>query len=128
MTGSTFRVGLIQMRAGRTPSANLDAVTKLIGKAKDGGADYVQTPEMTNILEVSREKLFATIVPEEQDASLATFRELARALQLYVHVGSLAIKDSTDKAVNRSFLIDRRGVIVARYDTIHSLHVHLNAR
>jgi deaminated glutathione amidase len=44
MTGSTFRVGLIQMRAGRTPSANLDAVTKLIGEAKDGGADYIQTP------------------------------------------------------------------------------------
>src|SRR3954468_1336705 len=118
MTGSTFRVGLVQMRAGRTPAANLDAVTKLIGEAKDGGAEYIQTPEMTNIMEVSREKLFATIVPEENDATLATFRELARALGIYVHVGSLAIKASADKAVNRSFLIDRRGEIVARYDKI----------
>src|SRR5947209_7946370 len=117
--GSTFRVGLIQMRSGRAPAANMDAAAKLIGEAKNGGAEYVQTPEMTNILEVSREKLFATIVPEEQDASIATFRELARALQLYVHVGSLAIKASADKAVNRSFLIDRRGEIVARYDKIH---------
>ena len=62
MTGSTFRIGLVQMRAGRTPSANLEAVTKLIGEAKNGGADYVQTPEMANIMEVRREKLFATIV------------------------------------------------------------------
>src|SRR3954453_19802268 len=126
MNGSSkFRVGLIQMRSARTPAVNIDAGAKLIGEAKTGGADYVQTPEMTNILEVSRERLFATIVPEEQDASLATCRELARALQLYVHVGSLAIKASADKAVNRSFLIDRRGEIVARYDKIHMFDVDL---
>ena len=53
---STFRVGLIQMRSGRTPADNMDAAAKLIGEAKEGGADYVQTPEMTNILERSREK------------------------------------------------------------------------
>ena len=122
---STFRVGLIQMRSGTVPHANMDAAARLIGEAKTGGADYVQTPEMTNILERSRERLFATIVPEEQDASLATFRELARALGIYVHVGSLAIKASADKAINRSFLIDRRGEIVARYDKIHMFDVDL---
>ena len=54
--GSTFRVGLIQMRSGRTPPANMDAAAKLIGEAKTGGADYVLTPEMTNIMEtVARE-------------------------------------------------------------------------
>ena len=52
----------MQMRAGRSPQANLDAVAKLIGEAKAAGADYVQTPEMTNIMEVSRDKLFAAIV------------------------------------------------------------------
>ena len=123
--GSTFRVGLIQMRSGRTPQANTDAAAKLIGEAKTGGADYVQTPEMTNIMELSREKLFAAIVPEENDATLATFRELARALGIFVHVGSLAVKASADKAVNRSFLIDRRGEIVARYDKIHMFDVDL---
>ena len=123
--GSTFRVGLIQMRSGRTPQANTDAAAKLIGEAKTGGADYVQTPEMTNIMELSREKLFATIVPEENDATLATFRELARALGIFVHVGSLAVKASADKAVNRSFLIDRKGEIVARYDKIHMFDVDL---
>ena len=57
--GSTFRVGLIQTRSGRSPAANLEAVVKLIGEAKEGGACYVQTPEMTNIMEVSRDKLLA---------------------------------------------------------------------
>src|SRR3954466_15898501 len=125
MTGSTFRIGLVQMRAGRTPSANLEAVTKLIGEAKNGGADYVQTPEMTNIMEVSREKLFSTITPEDVDISLAALRELARKLSLYIHVGSLAIKVSPDKAANRAFLIDPKGEIVARYDKIHMFDVDL---
>ena len=111
---ASFTAGLVQMRSGLSPQANLDAAVRLIGEAKSAGADYVQTPEMTNILESSRERLFAAIVPEEQDASLATFRELARALGITIHVGSLAIKASADKAVNRSFLIDRRGEIVAR--------------
>src|ERR1043166_4325567 len=122
---STFRVGLIQMRSAREPAVNADAAATLIGQAKSGGADYVQTPEMTNIMELSREKLFATIVPEESDASLATFRELARALGIYAHVGSLPVKVSPDKAANRSFLIDRRGEIVARYDKIHMFDVDL---
>jgi predicted amidohydrolase len=103
----------------------MDAAAKLIGEAKSGGADYVLTPEMTNILERSREKLFAAIVPEENDTTLATFRELARALGIYVHVGSLAVKASADKAINRSFLIDRRGDVVARYDKIHMFDVDL---
>jgi predicted amidohydrolase len=122
---SKFRVGLIQMRSGRTPAANTDAAATLIGEAKEGGADYVQTPEMTNILERSRESLFAKIVPEEQDASLATFRELARALGIYLHVGSLAVKVGPEKAANRAFLIDRKGEIVARYDKIHMFDVDL---
>ena len=130
MTGATgqsatFRVGLIQMRSGRTPQANLDAAAKLIGEAKTAGADYVQTPEMTNIMEVSREKLLASIVAEESDSSLVTFRELARKLAIYIHLGSLAVKVSPDKAANRAFLIDPHGEIVARYDKIHMFDVDL---
>ncbi len=116
---SSFRVGLIQMRSGRSPQANTDAAAKLIGEAKNRGAEYVLTPEMTNIMETGRERFFASIVPEEQDAALTTFRELARTLGIFVHVGSLAIKVSADKAANRSFLIDRHGEVVARYDKIH---------
>jgi deaminated glutathione amidase len=125
MTGSKFRVGLIQTRAARSPAANVDAVAKLIGEAKESGAEYVQTPEMTNVMEIGREKLFAAIVAEEDDLSLATFRELARKLSIYLHIGSLAVKATSDKAANRAFLIDPHGEIVARYDKIHMFDVDL---
>ena len=127
MTASTpgFRVGLVQMRSGRTPSQNVDAATKLIKEAKSGGADYVLTPEMTNILERKREDLFAAIATEEKDRSLPDFRDLARRLGIWVHVGSLAIEVLPQKAVNRSFLIDPKGDIAARYDKIHMFDVDL---
>ena len=124
-TSATFRVGLIQMRSGRTPRANADAAIKLIGEAKAAGADYVQTPEMTNIMEVKREALFAALAPEETDPSLAAFRDTARSHRLWVHVGSLALAVSADKAVNRSLLIDPQGEIAARYDKIHMFDVDL---
>jgi predicted amidohydrolase len=122
---STFTAGLVQMRSGPSPQTNLDAAVRLIAQARERGAQYVLTPEMTNILEVKRERLFAAIAPEESDATLAALRELARRLRIVLHVGSLAIKLSAERAANRSFLIDESGEIVARYDKIHMFDVDL---
>jgi deaminated glutathione amidase len=121
----SFKVGLIQMRSGLDPAANLATVLELIDQAKQAGADYVLTPEMTNILAIKRDHLFANIVAEENDPTLATLREVARELAIYVHIGSLAIKASAEKAANRSFLIDRKGEVAARYDKIHMFDVDL---
>jgi deaminated glutathione amidase len=125
MNAGTFKAAMIQMRSGLKPAANIDDAVRLIGEAKSSGADYVLTPEMTNILAAKREQLFAAVVEEDVDVSLATLRELARKLGIYVHVGSLAIKISNDRAANRSFLIDPKGDIAARYDKIHMFDVDL---
>jgi predicted amidohydrolase len=127
MTASSgsFRAGLIQMRSGRVPKANLDAALRLIGEAKALGADYVQTPEMTNIMEPSRETLLATITDEDKDICLSAFREQARKLSIHLHIGSLAVKASPDMAANRSYMIDPKGEIIARYDKIHMFDVDL---
>jgi deaminated glutathione amidase len=121
----SFNAAMIQMRSGLDPAANLAAALDLIDEAKEAGADYVLTPEMTNILAAKREQLFTKIVAEEQDATLTTLREVARKLAIYIHIGSLAIKASPEKAANRSFLIDRRGEVAARYDKIHMFDVDL---
>jgi deaminated glutathione amidase len=125
MNAGTFKAAMIQMRSGLSPAANLDDAARMIGEAKSAGADYVLTPEMTNILAAKREQLFAVVVEEEKDASLAAMRELARKLGIYVHIGSLAIRISNDRAANRSFLIDPKGDIAARYDKIHMFDVDL---
>jgi predicted amidohydrolase len=122
---ATFKAAMIQMRSGLVPAANIDAASRLIGEAKAVGADYVQTPEMTNILAANRAQLFATVVEEKSDPALAAFRELARRHAIHLHIGSLAVKHTDDRASNRGFLIDPQGEIVARYDKIHMFDVDL---
>jgi deaminated glutathione amidase len=122
---STFKIGLIQMRSGVDPRANLAAALAAIEDAAKSGASYVLTPEVTNIMETRRERLFAAIVDEDSDPTLAAMREAARKLSIHIHIGSLAVKASPDKAANRSFLIDRRGEVIARYDKIHMFDVDL---
>ncbi|MEI8276310.1 MAG: carbon-nitrogen hydrolase family protein [Hyphomicrobiales bacterium] len=124
-TPATFKAAMIQMRTGLDPAANLDAAARMIREAKANGADYAQTPEMTNIMDVQRERFFATVQAEDSDASLAGFRDLARKLGIFIHVGSLAIKIAPEKAANRAFLINPKGDIAARYDKIHMFDVDL---
>jgi predicted amidohydrolase len=125
MSAGTFKAAMVQMRSGLKPATNIDDAVRMIGEAKSVGAEYVLTPEMTNILVAKREQLFAAVVEEEADASLASLRELARKLGVYIHIGSLAIKISPDRAANRSFLVDPKGDIAARYDKIHMFDVDL---
>lgn len=125
MNAGSFSAAMIQMRSSLTPGANIDDAVRMIGEAKAAGVDYVLTPEMTNILAAKREQLFAVIAEEESDNALATLRELARQFGFYIHIGSLAIRISHDRAANRSFLVDPKGDIAARYDKIHMFDVDL---
>ena len=120
-----FRAALVQMRTGRDVIGNIDAAAKLVREAKSLGADYVQTPEQTSLMELDRASLFAHLVEEERDPALAAFQELARELEIHLHVGSLAVKVLPEKAANRTFFIDPKGEIVARYDKIHMFDVNL---
>jgi predicted amidohydrolase len=124
-TPKTFRVGLVQMCAGRTVDPNIAAATELIRAAARGGAQYVQTPEMTNLLELDRERLLAAIKPEADDAGVTQFRFLARELGIWLHIGSLALMGERGQPVNRSLLISPEGRIDARYDKIHMFDVDL---
>jgi deaminated glutathione amidase len=124
MSGQTFIAACIGMRSGRDPLANRDAAATLIEEAAASGAAYVQTPEMTSLVERNRKDLFDKVGPEESDPTLAAMRELARKRRLTVHIGSIAVR-SGDKIANRAYLIDPEGVITARYDKIHLFDVNL---
>jgi predicted amidohydrolase len=112
------------MRSGRDPLANRDAAVALVREAAGRGAQYVQTPEMTSLVERSRAALFDKVGPEERDPTLLGLREVARERRVHVHVGSIAVK-AGEKVANRAFLIDPSGDIVASYDKIHLFDVDL---
>jgi deaminated glutathione amidase len=122
---ASLRVGLVQMCSGRDLSRNVRDATALIREAASGGAHYIQTPEVTNLMELDRERLFAVAEPESTNAELRHFRALARELSVWLHLGSLVIKANDDKLANRGFVISPAGEIVTRYDKIHMFDVDL---
>lgn len=121
-----FRVALVQMCSGREVEANVRDATLLIREAAAGGAQYVQTPEVTNIMELDRGLLFAAARPEAEDPAMHHFAALAAELGIWLHLGSMVVRESADRLANRSFLISPRGAIVARYDKIHMFDVDLS--
>jgi deaminated glutathione amidase len=120
-----FRVGLVQMTSGRDVAKNLADASKLVREAARQGAHYVQTPEVTTLIERDDAKLFVETRPEDGNPALAHFRALARELKIWLHIGSMGIAVSPDKIANRSFLINPDGIVAARYDKIHMFDVDL---
>ena len=120
-----IRAALIQLRSGRDMARNLAEASTLIREAAGQGAHFVSTPEMTNILEPDRPRLRSLAKPEAEDASVAAFSALAQDLNLWLNIGSLALKGPGDKLVNRSLLFAPDGSVAARYDKIHLFDVDL---
>jgi deaminated glutathione amidase len=122
---TTFRIGLVQMTSGRDVARNLADASKLIRDAAAAGALYIQTPEVTTLIESDRARQFVATRPQEGNPALAHFQALARELKIWLHIGSMAVAVAPDKLANRAFLINPAGVIAATYDKIHMFDVDL---
>lgn len=121
----TLQVALVQMCSGRDPARNTAEASAFIREAAKAGAQYVLTPEVTNVMEIDREALFKAAEPEADNQALKSFQELAKELGIWLHIGSLAIRKTEDRLANRSFLIAPDGTIAARYDKLHMFDVSL---
>ena len=117
--GAKFKAALIQTRTGRDIDANLVATTALIRAAVKGGAAYVQTPEMTNIMELDRDRLLTWTKPDEGNPALAHYQALARELSIWLHLGSMAVRVGDTKLANRGYLISPKGAVVYQYMSLN---------
>jgi predicted amidohydrolase len=124
-SATPFKAALVQLRTGLMPADNLIETTRLIREAAAQGAQYIQTPEVTNVMQENRKALFDLLATETDDASLKAFQALAAELKVHLHIGSLALKASPERAANRSFLISPNGEILASYDKIHMFDIDL---
>lgn len=122
---SSFRAALVQMTATRDVADNVAMASELVREAAARGAHYVQTPEVTTLLELDRERLFKSVAPESGNTALAAFRQLAADLGIWLHIGSMAVAMPGDRLANRSYVLRPDGSIAARYDKIHMFDVDL---
>jgi predicted amidohydrolase len=122
---SSFRVACVQLRSSDDVEDNIRIASELIREARGQGADFIATPENTTLMAPDGGAKLENSFPEDRDPALPRFRGLAEELGVWLLIGSLAIKLSEQKTANRSFLIDPKGRIVARYDKIFLFDVDL---
>lgn len=120
-----MKTALLQLNSGDDPVANLSRTRDLVAQAASEGASFILTPEVTNCVSQSRAHQDAVLQHEDADITLAGLREAAIVHDIWLSIGSLALKtkDPDGRFANRSFLIDPAGQIVARYDKIHMFDV-----
>lgn len=117
------KIALVQMRSGTDPERNLDAAEAAIRQAAGKGAGFVATPEVTNLVQKDAKALFQTLRAPEDDNAVKRLSALAAELKIDVLAGSLALKGSDGRAVNRSMLFGPDGQAKAHYDKIHMFDV-----
>lgn len=126
---SALNVALLQLTSGDDPQVNLPRTIALFRQAVEQGADFVLTPEVTNIVSPDRGWQARTLRHEAEDPTLAALRAEAAQAGVWLLIGSLALKGddpADDRFVNRSFLIAPDGRIAARYDKLHMFDVSIS--
>ena len=123
---TTFRAACIQNTATRDIAANIAWVCERIVEARSEGADFITLSETVGLIEPVNAQIPDACYSEAEDAGLSAFQQQARALEVTVLVGSQLIKTDDQRIVNRSFLLDSQGEIVARYDKLHLFDIELS--
>ncbi|MBB5721348.1 putative amidohydrolase [Loktanella ponticola] len=120
-----MKIALLQITSGDDPAENLETVLGMMRDAASQGAEFALTPEVTNCLTWKRAQQDAVLQLEDDDDTLAALRAEAKALGVWLSIGSLALKtgDADGRFANRSFMIAPDGSIAGRYDKIHMFDV-----
>ena len=121
----SLRCALIQTRTPASQDAALAHITPLIEQAAAHGAQFIATPEGSNLLQRDRELFVKTAVAPEDDVFIVGVRALAGHYGLPILIGSALVKREDGLFANRAMLIDAAGEVAQTYDKIHMFDVDL---
>ncbi|MEM8937543.1 MAG: carbon-nitrogen hydrolase family protein [Pseudomonadota bacterium] len=124
-TEGGFRAACVQMRSTINRAENTKAALELIDAAAARGATFVATPEMTNVVDRNPKRLLADLPDETGLDELGAFSSAAKRLNIWLLIGSVAVRASATHAANRSFLFGPDGRVAARYNKLHMFDVDL---
>ena len=114
-----FRVSCIQLCSSDNTEHNLKRTKQLIIKAVKQKSDFILTPEVSSKISLDKKKLLQSTTTMEKDSYLNGIKYLAKKYKKWILIGSLILKKSRNKLVNRSILISPKGKINCYYDKIH---------
>ena len=120
-----FKVACVQNCAEDDVAANIAVCSGFVENAAASGAQLIYLPENFACLEERDDRYLSRGFTEATHPALSHFSILAKALNVYLVLGSLTIKVSPEKVANRSFVIAPTAEVVKRYDKIHLFDVRL---
>jgi len=120
-----MKAALIQLRTPASQAAALAQAEPLIREAVAAGAEFVLTPECSNIVQKNRPKLFEVLTTQEEDLCVQGLIALAAELKIWLLIGSALVRRADGGAANRSILVAPDGHIAATYDKMHMFDVDL---
>ena len=121
-------VSCLQYKSLQNEKETLKKITPLIEKAASINSDIVALPECATFINKEKKQTIQNSDFENNSISISKITKLAKDFKINILIGSLQTKVPSNKnyfIVNRSFLINRNGKIIQRYDKIHMFDVEL---
>ena len=123
-----MRVACIQYKSYEKEEKTLKKIIPLIHVAAKKKVDLITLPECATFLNVDKSETMINASFEKNSLSLKMIKKTAQNLNINILIGSLQTleyKMSKKKLFNRSFLINRKGEIICKYDKIHMYDVKI---
>ena len=125
------KIALIQLSSNDNLEENCEQIKNYLHDSIAKGARFILTPEVSNFISNDKTLRRRVLSVEYKDPILKLAKEIALKNQVWILLGSLAIKideEIKDAYSNRSLLINPNGKVVARYDKIHMFDIKIKGK
>ncbi len=116
-----LKVSCIQTNTADDMAQNIATIGEQVHSAAAGGAQFIALPENAFLMAIG-ERFHSQVYSPHEHPGLAAAQAWAKELNIWMLIGSLAVKTSAAKYLNRSYLLSPQG-IAAHYDKIHLFDV-----
>ena len=121
------KVAVIQMVSNASWEVNKLNAMKLVGQAREQGAELVLLPENFAFMGLEEKDKLAIAEPYQQGVLQAALSDIARDNSVWVIAGTLPIiSQDANKVKSASIVYDNTGKVAARYDKIHLFDVRVS--
>ena len=124
-----MKVACIQYKSYEDENKTLKKLIPLIYSAAKKKVNLITLPECATFLNINKSDTMMNASFERNSFSLKMIKEIAKKLDVNILIGSLQTLEYemlTKKLFNRSFLINRKGKVICKYDKIHMYDVKIS--